>query len=294
MIVVVGITYLSLVIGELVPKRIGLNSAERIAVAFSPGMDSLAKINTPIVKLLTASTNFVLGILNIGASQELAVTEADVRDMIEQGTEVGIFNQVEEEMVKRVFQLGDRRVSTVMTYRTEIAWLDLEDPLDENLRKIRESGHSRFPVAEGDLEEMVGILLAKDLLARELDDQPVVLRDLLNPPFFLPEGLTILQVLERMRTERAQLALLIDEYGSITGLATLTDVLESIVGELPAGIREGLGGALLNFNQYYTINPERLWAALLFAAAAGIVAFLLVVAAERLALRGYRPSEEPA
>ncbi len=233
-IVVVGITYLSLVIGELVPKRIGLNYAERIAIRLSPMMDTLARINTPIVKLLTASTNFVLRLLHVGKPPEIAVTEADVRDMIEQGTEVGVFNQVEEEMVKRVFQLGDRRASTVMTYRTDIVWLNLEDPLAENLRIIQESGHSRYPVAEGDLEETVGILLAKDLLAQELENQPINLRELLNPPFFLPEALTILQVLERMRTERIQIALLIDEYGSITGLITVTDVLESIVGELPA------------------------------------------------------------
>jgi putative hemolysin len=205
-IVVIAITYLSLVFGELVPKRIALADAERYAIRMAPLMQTLARLTTPVVHLLTASTEAVYRMLKFPPSQEPAVTEEEVRGMIFQGTQLGIFEEAEQEIVERVFRLGDRKVSSMMTYRTEIIWLDLEDPVEDNLQIVASSGHSRFPVCQGSLDEVLGILLVKDLFARKIDSGLNDLSTLLQPPLFIPEAMRILNLLEQFKQQKDQIA----------------------------------------------------------------------------------------
>ncbi len=233
-IVVLTITYLSLIIGELVPKRLALNSPERIAANIAMPMRVIAVIASPAVYLLSASTDFVLRILGIGPSTEPLVTEEEIKVLIEQGTEAGTFEVAEQDMVERVFRLGDRPVSALMTPRPEIVWLDLEDSLEVNRHRIIDGGHSRFPVCQGGLDNVLGIVSVSDLLARCLSNQPLDLTVLLRQPVFVPESTRGLKVLEMFKQTGTHIALVVDEYGVIQGLVTLNDILIEIVGDVPS------------------------------------------------------------
>lgn len=232
-LVVLAITYLSLVIGELVPKRLALSNPERVASAIAPPMRTLSRIVAPLTHILGLSTEAVLRVLGMRASAEPPVTEEEIKLMIEQGTRVGIFEPSEQEMIKRVFRLGDRRVSALMTPRPEIVWLDADDPLEKTRRRIAASHHSCFPVAHDDLDNVLGLALAKDLLSQCLSGQPIDLTTALCPALFVPEGMPAFGVLERFKETRSHIALVIDEYGGVQGLVTANDVLEAIVGDIP-------------------------------------------------------------
>jgi putative hemolysin len=232
-IVVIAITYFSLIIGELVPKRIALNNAERIASRVAAPMNTLSKLATPVVTLLSVSTEAVLRLLGIKPSREPTVTEEEVKIMMEEGAQVGVFEEVEQDIVERVFRLGDRKASSLMTYRTEIVLLDIEDPLEINLKKITSSGYSRFPVYKSDQEEILGIVQVKDLFAQEYRGQMVDLQAAIQPTVFIPEGMAALELLEHLREKKSHLALIIDEFGGITGMVTINDLLEAIVGDIP-------------------------------------------------------------
>jgi putative hemolysin len=232
-IVVIIVTYLSLVLGELVPKRLALNNAEGIAASVAPLMQFLSKISRPLVSLLTASTDAVLRLLGIKSSSEPGVTEEEIKVLIEQGTDTGVFEEAEHDIVERVFRLGDRTVRSLMTPRPEMVWLDTEDALEENLRKVIASGHSNFVVCKGGLDEIQGIVRAKALLAQYASGQPVSLLASSQPPPVIPETMKALKAIERLRAEKSPFALVVDEYGSIAGMITVTDVLEAIVGEFP-------------------------------------------------------------
>lgn len=233
-IVVVLITYLSLIVGELVPKRVALNNPERIAMAVAIPMRTLSAIAAPVVHLLSTSTEVVLRVLGIKPSAELQVTEEEIKVLIEQGTEAGMFEAAEQDMVQRVFRLGDRRVSGLMTPRLEIAWLDLDDSLEENQQTMTTSVHSRFPVCQGSLDNVLGIAQVKDLLVRNLTNRPLDLTASLQTPLFVPEGMLALKVLELFKQSGTHTALVVDEYGVIQGLVTLNDLLEAIVGDIPS------------------------------------------------------------
>lgn len=233
-IVVLIITYLSLILGELVPKRLALNNPERIAANIAMPMRMLAAIAAPAVYLLSASTDFVLRILGIGPSTEPLVTEEEIRVLIEQGTEAGTFEVAEQDMVERVFRLGDRPVSALMTPRPDIVWLELEDTLEKNRHKIIDGGHSRFPVCQGGLDNVLGIVPVSDLLARCLSNQPLDLTVSLRQPVFVPESTRGLKVLELFKQTGTHIALVVDEYGVIQGLVTLNDILVEIVGDVPS------------------------------------------------------------
>ena len=240
-IVVLSITYLSLVIGELVPKRLALNNAERIAASVAVPMKRLSTISAPFVSLLSFSTKAVLRLLRVQPSTEPAVTEEEVRIMIREGTQMGIFEKAERDILEHVFRLGDRRVSALMKHRTEIVWLDIDEPEEEILKKVTTSVHSRFPVARESLDNVHGVVRAKDLLNRHLSacgerrrtTAPIDLKSMLQPPLFVPENMPALQVLERFKESRSHIALVIDEYGGVQGLVTVYDVLEAIVGDIP-------------------------------------------------------------
>jgi putative hemolysin len=232
-VVVLLITYFTLVLGELVPKRLALNNPERIASLMAAPMRTLSKLTSPLVRLLSFSSNLVLRLLGAKPSGEPPVTEEEIKVMIEQGTQAGVFAEAEQDMVQAVFRLADRRVGTLMTPRTEVVWLDLEDTLEENQRKIFGSAHSRFPVAQGSLDHVVGVVLAKDLLSSCITGKTLDLQEVLLSPMFVPESMPALHVLEQFRESRIHTALVIDEFGGFQGLVTLFDILESIVGEIP-------------------------------------------------------------
>lgn len=231
--VVLGITYLSLVIGELVPKRLALHNPERIACAIAAPMRSISVIASPAVHLLSVSTDAVLRILGIRAVAEPTVTEEEIKILIEQGTKAGAFEEAERYMVERVFRLADRRVGELMTPRTEIIWLDIEDSSLEVRRKIAESGHSRFPVCQGSLDNILGVVKVKYLLGRDLAGKPADLKASLRRPLFVPESTHALKVLELFKQSGTHISLVVDEYGSIQGLITLNDILEEVVGDIP-------------------------------------------------------------
>lgn len=232
-LVVTVISYLSLILGELAPKRLGLNNAERVASMLARPMRLLTRLTSPVVRFLTFSTDVVLRLLGVQPSDEPPVTEDEIRVLLEQGTEAGVFEEAEQDMVEGVFRLGNRRVGLLMTPRREIAWLDLEDPPEETQRKIIQSVHSRLPVGEGSLDQVVGIVQAKVLLVRILSGEPLDLGAALEPAQFVPESMPALRVLELFRESGVHIALVVDEFGGIQGLVTIYDILEAIVGDIP-------------------------------------------------------------
>jgi putative hemolysin len=231
-IVTIGITTVTLIIGELVPKRLALLNPEAIASRVSHPMHFLAEIGAPIIRILSATTRLVLRLLNVRESAEPPVTEEEIKVMIQQGTEAGVFEEAEHEIVQSVFRLSDRAVSALMKPRLDVVWLDLEDPPEENRKKLASSLYSRFPVASGSLDNVVGIVQTKDLLTQSLAGKPLDLKDCLRPPLFVPEGLPALDLLESFRKSRTHIALVVDEYGGIEGLITLNDILGGMVGEV--------------------------------------------------------------
>jgi putative hemolysin len=230
-IVVIIITYFSLVIGELVPKRLGLNNPERIAMAVAKPMVTLSKITSPIVRLLTFSTEVVIWLLGIKPSTEPVVTEEEIKVLIEQGTQVGVFAEAEQDMIEGVLRLGERRIGMLITPRTQIIWIDIEDSFEEIKRTIIAHHHSFFPVAKNNLDNLLGVVRAKDLLAQILEGEPFDLKKLLLPPLFVPERMPALRVLELFKQKSVRIAFVIDEYGSIQGMVTHDDILEDIVGD---------------------------------------------------------------
>jgi putative hemolysin len=232
-VVVLVITYFSLILGELVPKRLALNNPERYATALGPPMRALSVVGAPVVHLLTFSTEMVLRVLGIRPSLEPPVTEEEIKVLIEQGTQAGMIEEAEQDMVERVFRLGDRRVSALMTPRTKVVWLNIEDSPEEIQACITESIYSRFPVYQGSRDNILGVLHVKDLLTSSLQCRPMDLHSIMHHPLFVPESMRALRVLELFKQSGTPIALVIDEYGHIQGLVTLNDILEAIVGDIP-------------------------------------------------------------
>jgi putative hemolysin len=233
-LVVLVTTYFSLVIGELIPKRLGLNDPEKIASRVAGTMKFISKITSPIIHLLSASSDLGLKLLGVSKSTEPPITEEEIKGLVEEGTQVGVFEEAEQDMIEGVFRLNDRLINAIMTPRTEIEWLDLEDPAQIIFDQIQHSSHSRFPVADGSLDNVIGILNAKDLLEQHFTGHPFDLVAVVQKPIFVPENTQASRVLELVRESGLHEALVIDEYGGLLGMVTLFDVLEAIVGELPA------------------------------------------------------------
>ena len=232
-IVVVVITYISLVWGELVPKRIALNSPERVASLMARHMQALARATSPLVRFLSASTNVTLRLLRIRPSAEPSVTEEEIKALMDQGTQAGVFELAERDLVQRIFKLGDRTVDMLMTPRKKVVWLDVADTPSSVAQRIAESHRSRFPICEGSLDSVLGVVAARDLLRQSLEGRGTNLREALRPALYVPEGTRAVDLLQRFRYSRTHFALVVDEHGGVLGICTLHDIMESLVGELP-------------------------------------------------------------
>ncbi len=232
-IVVIIITVLTLLVSELVPKRLALHDPEKIAASVSGPMLFISKLFSPLVWLLGRATDFILKLMGAKPSAEPPVTEEEIQLLIDQGTEAGVFEEAEQDMVEGVFSLGDSRIYSLMTPRTDIVWLNITDSPDEIRRKVAECDYSRFPVCQDSLDTILGIIKARDLLAPPgLSNENFKLKDKLRPALYIPETMFASRALELFKEKSAELMLVIDEFGSLQGLLTINDIIEEIVGDI--------------------------------------------------------------
>jgi magnesium and cobalt exporter, CNNM family len=230
-LVVVTITYFSIVLGELVPKRVGQLNPEEIARRVAIPIDFLAKASKPFVKLLSGSTNLVLRLLGVTDQTAPVVTEEEIHALLVEGSDAGVIEHHEHAMARNVLRLDDRLLGSLMVPRGDIVYLDAALPWADNVKIIEGHEHSRFPVVRGDLHEVLGMVTAKMLLAKTLKGETPDLKTGLQQPVFVPETLTGMELLENFRASGTQLAFVVDEYGEILGMVTLADILEAITGE---------------------------------------------------------------
>ncbi len=233
--VVLIITYFSLVIGELVPKRIALNAPESIAAYISRPMNFVSKITAPVVWLLSASTNGILKLLRQKKSIEATVTEEEIKAMLIQGTTEGILEETEQELMENVIRLDDKSIAALMTPRMKIGWVNIKNSKGKIRSQIQNFPFSRLLVCDNDLDNIRGFIKAKDIVNLLLTDKTQKLESVIKQPIFIPETSTALEVLEKFRQSNTHLAVIIDEFGSTQGIVTTNDILEAIVGDLPFG-----------------------------------------------------------
>lgn len=230
-IVVVIITFVTLVFGELIPKRIGMSKPEAIAQVMAPIMLILSKITAPFIWLLSATTEIFIRLFNIKAD-ESKITEEEIKAIIDEGATAGTIEEIEQDIVERVFHLGDKRVGALMTHRAEIIWLDANDPLTSNLEKIQTHRHAVYPVSLDELDKIVGIVHVKDILARQLKGEPLEFQAMAGAVNFFPENMSAYLALEKFKDTRIHQALVIDEYGTIVGIVTINDLFDALVGDI--------------------------------------------------------------
>ncbi len=243
-------TYLSLIIGELVPKQIAIQNPEKVAMLVAPSMKYLSAIGRPAVSLLSFSTEIVLRAMGKHGQKAESVTEAEVLALIEQGTEVGIFEATEQEMIEGVLGLADQRVREMMTFRTDIIWLDLDAPYEEIQKKIVENPYQFYPVGQGSIENIQGIVEAKDLLVQILSQSPFDLKSLVRQPIFVPASTRVAKVLDLFKSSHCEVAVVIGEFGSVEGLVTMDDLMGEVFGDLdieePEAVQRDDGSWLLD------------------------------------------------
>jgi putative hemolysin len=236
-LLVLGITYFSLVFGELVPKRLAARYPETVATIVAIPLRWFSKMASPIVRLLSISTDAVCYLFGKERADEPPVTEEEIKTLVQQGTDAGVFEESEQDMVEAVLRLGDKTARSLITPRTKIAWIDLGDSSEQIREKIIQSGHSRFPVSTETLDNVTGIVQAKDLLAMSLAGRPLDLKALIQQPLFVPRTISVLALLESFKKSGKHIALVVDEYGGIEGLLTHHDILEAIAGDMPFGAK---------------------------------------------------------
>ena len=231
-ITVVWITYLTLVLGELVPKRLALHAPERIACAVAALMRTLSLATAPVVHLLSVSTDAMLRLVGVRSLAEALVTPEEIGVLLRQATQAGVFREVEQDMVEGILRLNNRRVSVLAIPRTEIEWLDHDATAEEIRAHIAASPYDQYPVCEGSLDNVIGVVRARDLLSRCLAGEPLDLRALAHPPLFIPETMLASKALELLRKSPVHMAFVMDEYGGLQGLVTIHNVVEEIVGDI--------------------------------------------------------------
>jgi len=229
-IVVIIVTFLSILFGELIPKRFGLLRAERIAKLAAGPMYFFAKMTHPLVWLLNKISNAFFLIFNVKKSSDDAVTEEEIKTMISEGTEAGTIEEEEREIIERVFHLGDRNITSLMTHRSDIIWFDLEDNEEKIKEKIISEPHSVYPICDGEIDNIKGIVSIKDLY---VTDDMTKFKEIMTPAMFVPENNTPYQLLEKFKQTKQHSCFIVDEYGTMQGLITLNDILEAIVGDIP-------------------------------------------------------------
>ncbi|HEY6901857.1 MAG TPA: hemolysin family protein [Puia sp.] len=226
-LILVIVTLLSIIFGELIPKRIGLLRAEQIARFVAGPVRTLSLITYPIVWLLNKTSNFFFKIVNIQPSSDSAVTEDEIKAIINEGTEQGAIDEAEQEIIERVFHLGDRNITSLMTHRSDIIWFDLNDNEEIIKEKIIREPHSVYPICDGEIDHIKGVVSIKDLY---VTDDTVLFKDIMSPALFVPENNTAYMVLEKFKQSKIHCCFIVDEYGSLLGLITLNDILEAIIG----------------------------------------------------------------
>ncbi|WP_298715677.1 hemolysin family protein [Chitinophaga sp.] len=229
-IIVICVTYFTLVLGELLPKRIGLANPELIAKNVAKPMTFISRVTFPFVWLLSRSTAALVSLFGLKRSSDNNVTEEEIKAIISEGTSSGAIEETEQEIIERVFHLGDRNITSLMTHRTDIVWLDVNEEVESYKRKIKQAPHSVYPVCEGQIDNIRGILTIKDLYTA---GNVAVLKDIMKKPLFIPENNTAYQVLEKFKETQIHAAFIVDEYGTFLGMITLNDILEAIVGDMP-------------------------------------------------------------
>src|SRR5436190_1914933 len=229
-IVVIIVTFLSIIFGELIPKQIGLLRAERISKLVAGPMRNFATVTHPIVWLLNKISTLFFRIFNIKKSKDDAVTEEEIKTLITEGTEAGTIDEAEQEIIERVFHLGDRNITSLMTHRSDIIWFNLDDSEEKIKEKIIKEPHSVYPICDNDIDELKGIVTIKDLYVA---DDMTLFKELMKPAMFVPENNSAYQVLEKFKESKEHSCFIVDEYGTVLGMITLNDILEAIVGEMP-------------------------------------------------------------
>lgn len=233
-LVIFFVTMLSLILGELVPKRLAMHNPEMIASAIARPMGLLSRLTAPLVRILSLITDWLLKLLGARQSHEPSITEEEIRVLMEQGADEGVFDRAEQELVENIFRLDDRKVASIMTPRKDIVSIDVEDTQAENFQLLQQSPYSRFPVCRGGMEHIIGILESKRMLDRMLGGATVDFLADIRLPLYVPASVSLMQLLEQFKMARTHIALVVDEYGELEGLVTMNDVLEAIVGDLPA------------------------------------------------------------
>jgi magnesium and cobalt exporter, CNNM family len=229
-IVVVFVTFLTILFGELIPKRVGLLRAELISKLVATPMRFFAKMTHPLVWLLNKVSNLLLRIFNVKKSTDDAMTEEEIKAIISEGTEHGTIDEAEQEIIERIFHLGDRNITSLMTHRSDIIWFDIDDNEEKIKKKIVREPHSVYPICDGEIDNIHGVVSIKDLY---VTDDMTLFKQIMKPAMFVPENNTAYQVLEKFKLNKKQSCFIVDEYGTLQGMITLNDILEAIVGDMP-------------------------------------------------------------
>lgn len=231
-IIVIVVTYLTLIFGELVPKRIGMVAAEKMAKIIAAPMDILSRVASPFVWLLSASTSFMMRILGLNKTGENRITEEEIKAIIQESTAEGEIQEVEQDIVERVFNLGDRDIASVMTHRSDLTWLNISDTNEQIRKTVKENLHTIYPVSDTKLDNIVGVVFLKDLFGR-IDSPDFNLKALVRPPQYFPQNQSVYNALEHLKQGHFKYGLVTDEFGSIEGIVTLKDIVKALIGDFP-------------------------------------------------------------